>query len=667
MKTPARTFYGDLETFATTDLKKAGPFRYAEDPELEILLFPYAVDNGPVQVWEPGIEPMPAELRSCFEDPHTTFVFHNSQFDRTVLDALGYHVPLRRWRDSMVLAYTCGLPGGMEDLGRALGLPEEQAKLKEGKALIQRFCKPAPKNHKAYRYDRTTHPEEWQRFREYATRDVEVMRWIWNALPHWVYQGEELELWFLDQEINERGLPVDPVGVEAAVATASATVKRLDYELEQLTGGAVENGTRVEALRSWISEQGWFLGDMKEATVTWALAGRHPNGPPPPHVHRALEIRQQVAKTSAAKYKTLVRAASSDNRMRGVLQFYGAFRTGRWAGRRFQPQNLPRPSIKQTVAGMESMIRGTTDLLYAESPMEVVSSCIRAAIKPPDGYKLAVGDLANIEGRVLAWLAGESWKIRAFEAYDRGTGPDLYKVAYGNAFGLKPENVDDDQRQIGKVMELALGYQGAVGAFHSMAGNYGVELPDERVVELVKAWRNIHPTIKGFWYKTEEAAIAAVTRPGQVFKAGRALWKCVEHNGYRWLLAKLPSGRFLCYFDPDVRTVEMDYGDKPRLSYMGFHTYTHKWKRLDTYGGKLVENLTQATARDVLAHGLRLAELSSLNPIGHVHDEIIAEVPEAMEGAAERLEAVLCELPPWAGGLPLAAEAKTQQRYAKAA
>lgn len=659
--------FGDTETFATLDLKAAGPYRYTEDPALEILLFPYAIDDGPVRLWEPGIEPMPADLRSHLEDPNTLRIFHNVMFDRQVLAAKDLGAPIERYRDTMVLAYMAGLPGNMEDLGTALGFSEEEAKLKEGNKLIQRFCKPAPKNHKAARYDRTTHPEEWERFREYAKRDVETMRRIWHLLPNWNYNGRELELWYLDQRINDRGLPIDPAAVEAAIALAEETVASLDEEMKDLTGGAVGSAREVAALHEWLSGQGYPLHDMKAGTVEWALDGKAPWGDPPAHVRRALSLRQQVSKTSAAKYRTLVRAASSDNRMRGVLQFYGAFRTGRWAGRRFQPQNLPRPTIPDTISGMEAMLNGTVDVLYAESPMEVVSSCIRAAIAAPSMWQLVPGDLSNIEGRVLAWLAHETWKLRAFRDFDRGVGPDLYKVAYSNAFGVPVADVTKANRQIGKVMELALGYQGAVGAFNSMADNYGVDLPDETVVELVKAWRQLHPAIKGFWYETEDAAIRAVNEPGREVRCRRVLWKCTTHNGYSWLLARLPSGRVLCYFEPRVRTVSTDYGEKPQLSYMGYHTYTHKWTRVPTYGGKLVENLTQATARDILAEGMPRIEAAGYPIIGTVHDEVIAEAPASDPGAASEIERLMAVNPSWAEGLPLAVEAETQARYAKSA
>jgi DNA polymerase len=371
---------------------------------------------------------------------------------------------------------------------------------------------------------------------------------------------------------------------------------------------------------------------------------------------------------SVAKSEALLRGMSADGRARGLLQFHAAG-TGRWAGRRFQPQNLKRPQIEDTDTAISILMAGDADLveaLYGE-PLSVVGDCIRGMVAAPPGKKIVAADYANIEGRVLAWLAGESWKLDAFRAYDAGTGPDLYKVAYGRAFGIAPKDVSKPQRQIGKVMELALGYQGGVGAFQTMAVNYGVRLPDEEVEGLRDGWRSAHSAIKAFWWDLERAAIEAVENPGMTTAVRDIRFKVAGS----FLFMRLPSGRFLAYAYPEIQPKTMPWKDdrgepvvKESLSYMGVNSYTRKWERCFAYGGLLAENATQAVARDILADAMPRLEVADYPIILTVHDEIVCEVASGF-GSVEEMVSIMTTLPAWADGCPITAEGWEGARYRK--
>lgn len=407
--------------------------------------------------------------------------------------------------------------------------------------------------------------------------------------------------------------------------------------------------TQAARFTAYLKSIGYETPDLTKGTVAAALKGDLPQ-----HVRELLEIRQQASATSPAKYKVLINGVSSDSRLRGLLQYCGASRTGRWGGRLFQPQNLPRPTLKQDMinAGIDAMKADCEDLLF-DNVSELCSSAVRGALVASPGKKLVVADLSNIEGRVLAWLADEKWKISAFADFDKGIGHDLYKLAYARSFNVPPERVSKDERQIGKVMELALGYQGGLGAFNTMASVYGVNLPDERVQELVVAWRKAQPAIKSFWYSLEGACDGALMDEGKIHKVG--LLSVIFKD--TWLRIKLPSGRWLCY--PNAA---MENG---RIVYDGTNQFTKKWERIETYGGKICENIVQATARDVLASGLLRAEAAGYAVCLHVHDEIIAEVPDTDEYSAEGLSKIMSHNPGWSLGLPLAAAGFECYRYRK--
>lgn len=759
------TTYGDLETFSPTPIT-SGVHRYAE--QAEIMIRALALDDGPILVRDltPGgadwlldgenLTPAPTGYVVAAEAELYTgdgeIYFHNSAFDRTILRHVMPHLcpPLHRWRDTMVQAMAHGLPGKLADLCDALKLPTDQAKDKAGKALIQLFCRPisfrfrkretALESAAQYqaekdaaeaawpgRATRETHPDEWRKFLLYAGRDIEAMRAAHKLMPMWNYRGAELDLWHLDQRINDRGVAIDLELAECAVNAVDAAQIGLRERTQEMTNGEVESATKRDALLLHVlAEYGVDLPDMQKATIERRIADPDiPDG-----LKELLKVRLQASTTSTSKYKTLIKGVSSDNRLRGLLQFCGASRTGRWAGRLFQPQNLPSRGLMpadQVLMGIEALKGGYADLMF-QNVMHLTSSAIRGCLFAPPGRKLVVADLSNIEGRVLAWLAGEQWKIKAFAAYDEGTGHDLYALAYAKSFGVTPESVMEDkkrgggQRQVGKVQELALGYQGGVSAFLTFAATYNIDLEQmadqafraipgnvmgqakimlewhrkkfkrdpasglgltERawlVCESFKiGWRSAHPATVQLWADMEQAMRSAIQNPGNTFTVGMLR---VRKDG-AWMRVVLPSGRAICYpgaalvpaskrkrgADLDaagVKDIEVpDEGGKTVISYMGKDQYSRKWTRLTTYGGKAIENACQAVARDVMAANMPECEAAGYEIVLSVHDELLTETPDSDEWNAEGLAGIMATVPDWAPGMPLAAAGFEAYRYKK--
>lgn len=642
--------YLDLETYNDVDIK-VGTYRYAET--VEITLFAYAIDEAPAKVWDlTDGSPRPNELTLALENCDIVLA-HNAQFDRTMLRQHGMAPALSRWECTMARALAHGLPGGLDKLSDILGLSAEKAKVKDGKALVLFFCKPRPKNSKLRRANRFTHPEEWARFVDYARLDVEALREMDRKLPTWNYKGDELALWRLDQKINDRGISIDLELAHAAVRVRDDEKKRLGDQVEDLTMGFVTSATQRQNAVNWLREFHGVEVDNLTGSYLESLLGE---GNLPEAAIELIEIRLEASLTTPKKYDVLLKGTNTDGRIRGLLQFCGANRTGRWAGRLFQPQNLMRPArfVKKEIDNCIAAIKaGCMELIY-DKPMSVLGSCIRGAMIAAPGKELFVTDLSNIEGRMLAWLAGEDWKVEAFRQFDKGIGFDLYLLSYARAFGTPVEEVDDDMRQIGKVMELALGYQGGPGAFNAMAAVYGVELPLDKVIELVKAWRAANPEIKSFWYELDKIVKEAIRTPGKVFKCRRIQ---VARQG-PWLMLVLPSGRRLCYAYPEL-------DDDNTISYMGINQYTRQWERLTTYGGKLVENITQAAARDALAHNMPEIEAQGYEILLTVHDEVITEAEFNQGHSHTHLSRLLSTNPPWAPGLPLASKGWQGPRYKK--
>ena len=685
--------YFDTETYCETDIR-AGTHRYAED--VEIMVWAYAFDNGPVKVWDCTSRTlMPDDLADALDDPEAIFVAHNTHFDYTVLWHTGIRLPIERFRCTMAQALVHGLPGALDKLGDVMGIKDDQKKIKDGRALIQLFCKPRPKNMKLRRATRETHPAEWQRFLDYAANDIEAMRAIHKKLPKWNYRegGHELALWHLDQKINGRGVLIDLDLARAAIESSDRVKAQLAEATSDMTFGEVGAATQRDALMKHILEgYGVALVDLRTSTVETVLDNKDLDLPPV--ARELLENRLAASRTSTSKYQALIKATSSDGRLRGTLQFCGASRTGRWAGRIFQPQNLarvPKYLKKQYDDAVDTIKVGSVEIFY-DNPMEVLGACVRGALIAPAGKKFCVSDLSNIESRALAWEAGETWKLNAFREFDAGRGADLYKLAYAKSFGVPVEKVDDgDQRQIGKVQELALGFAGGVGAFLTFAAAYGIDLedmaqkawasiPKEIIREATRAWdwavdqdrtyglpkeayivcdsfkrlwRYAHPETVAWWREVEDAAKQAVLQDGVAFEA-----RCVKFIKTKaWLRMVLPSGRSLCYPSPQL--------DEGGLSYMGVNQFNRRWSRIKTYAGKLVENATQAIARDVLAANMPRMETEGYPILLTIHDEVICETPDTDAFSAKDLSRILSHNPKWAPDMPLAAAGFETRRYRK--
>lgn len=690
------TLWLDFETYSEADLKSAATHAYAEHPSTKITVAAWAIDDREPEVVDctlPSADSRLYTLSNYLHAPDVTIVAHNSAFDRTLLRHVwGIDVPPERWRDTMVQAMAHGLPGSLDKLGAILGLPQDQAKDRRGRELIQLFCKPRPVNQKLRRATRETHPKEWAEFLEYAGQDVVAMRAIAQRLPTWNWRGDELALWHLDQRINDRGFRVDADLARAAVAAVGQEQKRLKAETVELTDGLVDSPSRRDQLLAYIlAEHGVELPDMRADTLR--RRAEDPNLPDP--VRLLLNIRLEATKTSTAKYTALLRAMSADGRLRNTLQFCGAQRTGRWAGRVFQPQNLPRPYMDNgdIDLGIDALKGGFAEVVFP-NVMGLTANAVRGCIVAPEGKKLVIADLSNIEGRMLAFLAGERWKLQAFADFDAGRGADLYKVAYGRSFNVDPSDVTKPQRQIGKVMELGLGYEGGVGAFLTFAAVYQMDL--EQLADSVfatasrdalkaagdtlawvkkqrrstyglsdsvyiacetlkAAWREAHANTTALWRAAGDAVRQAVANPGEAFTIGPHLK--ARRDG-TWLRIRLPSGRYLCYLSPEV-------DESGGISYMGIDQYTRQWKRLATYGGKIVENATQAAARDVLAANMPTIDRLGYEIVLTVHDELLTETPDTDEFTADRLAQLMATAPAWAKGLPLAAAGFETRRYRK--
>lgn len=688
----------DLETYSEADLRKVGVYVYAAHPSTEITVFAYAIDDGPVRVWDVTTgDACPADLYAALADRAVRIVAHNSPFDRTVLTACwptwAHLLDASRWHCTMAQAMSHALPGGLEKLGQIFKLPIEQAKVGAGRKLVNLFCKPLPKNSKTRRATRLTHPEQWAEFLHYATQDVTAMRALFDLLPEWNYGADDAQperaLWLLDQQINDRGVCVDTRLAQAAVRAVGRAKKDLDERTVDLTDGAVRSTTQRDVLLQHLVEaRGAKLPDLKADTVERRIRDESL----PAELRELLSIRLQASSTSTAKYEVFLRATGADGRLRGALQFCGAARTARWAGRLVQLHNMPRPSMKpdEIDEGIEALYADAADLVY-DNVMDLASNAIRGCLLPAPGKELVCADLSNIEGRVAAWLAGEAWKLQAFRDFDAGTGPDLYKLAYARAFQVPHETVTKPERQIGKVQELMLGYGGGVGAFITGAMTYGIDLENlarvalptirKDIVEeaegmwdwavrkrrtlglprhifvtcdgLKRLWREANPAIVTYWGALMNAVASAVNSPGCGFAAGPIT---IRRDG-NWLRCILPSGRSVCYASPRVSD------DGREFTYLGVSPYTHQWTRVSSYGGKLLENCDQAMSRDVLASSMQPAEDAGYDICLTVHDELVSEA-EIGRGHADLCK-IMATPPPWAPGLPLAAAGFTAFRYGK--
>ena len=656
----------DFETRSTLDLPKVGIHNYATHPTTDAWCMAWALGDLAPKVLGTGL--LAKSVREHVEAGRLV-VAHNAQFEYMVWNSI--MVPRYGWpelklsqlRCTMAQAYSMSLPGALDNLAVALGLPYR--KDNEGYRLMLQMCRPrsvADDGAITWWDD----PEKIARLHAYCLQDVVVER---EAEKHMVCLSEaEQKLWVLDQQINMRGIHFDRPAVTAAKAMADSEKARLDKEMQKLTSNYVGTCNSHAALCEWIQLHGVKIDGVAKPEVLDALSGELPAS-----VRAALLLRQEAAKSSTAKLKSMLTAASPDDRIRFMLQYHGAG-TGRWSGRRVQLHNMPRPILEQAdidacIPLIENGCRDEIDMLYG-TPLNVIASCLRGMLDAAPGKDLMAADFANIEGRVLAWLAGEEWKLQAFRDYDAGTGPDIYKLTYVRSFNVPVESVTKDDRQVGKVEELAFGFQGWVGACQTMAKTLNVTVDDNDAEQWAKAWRAAHPRIRAYWGELESAAMDTV-RTGATCVVGPVGRQCAFRRVGEFLWLRLPSGRVLCYPYPEVilKTRVFDDGGtstKEAVTYVGEDSVTHKWGPVDCYGGKWAENITQAVARDILAEAMTRVTEMGASIVLHVHDEIVIEIAETnYPGQLKEFEHAVAESPTWAVGLPIAAAGWRGKRYRK--
>lgn len=722
----------DTETFSPVDLKKCGAYAYSEHPETEIMICSYAFDDDNVQVWDAtNGSKMPEDLhrglRRCARGKTKLVMQNGLLFDRLLIrECWGVDIPPSNIIDTMICAFRHALPGSLEALCEVLQIDEADAKDKRGKALIQRFCKPTPKNYKIRRYTAETHPQEWKEFISYAKSDISAMREVYYALPNWGNTEFEDTMIAVDIAINDRGFHVDTALANSAIAAVKQHKIELQAEAAEKYGAGLTGAAFLPTLRDLAPAHD--VPNAQKSTLNDLLA----NDDLPDEARTLIEMRLGASSTASTKYNPLLLGLSADGRRRGCLQYGGAKRTLRWAGRGFQPQNLARGYFagEELERGINMLLKGRAHWTFDVS--KLTASTVRGCITPIEGNKLIVADYSNVEGRGLAWASGEEAALDTFRA-----GLDIYCVTAGKMFGLEPDYIKanrKDLRQIGKACELGLGYGGGVAAFLTFAKNLGLDLyamaetmkgtfPDHiwsaairgyeyaRIQEknkkgfkgqkaerpsydlpknvwltcdsIKRMWRESHPKTCQFWKDLEESTMSAIHNPGKSYWAGAA----VREDGKRaikitrtktrdgdpgwWLKVELPSGRVLSYPGIGVsveKQVDEDRGKenyRERIRYMGENQTTRQWTKLYTYGGKLAENITQALCRDLLAVALVEVDAAGWPIVLHVHDEIVTEVPNTPEYTVDKLSELMCKLPSWAEGFPLAAEGDELMRYAK--
>ena len=638
----------DIESFSDVDLIKCGVYAYADSPAFEILLFAWSFDGGETQIIDLAQgEKLPAEVEEAIFDVSVTKTAYNANFERTCLSKhFGRYIPPESWHCSAVQAAMLALPRSLEDVGRVLGLDEQ--KMKEGKELIRYFCipcKPTKANGGRMRNLPCHAPEKWELFKTYCKRDVDVEKSIRRKLHNFPIPESEMELYRLDQRINDRGVLVDMGLVEQAIACERLHKEVVTKRAYELTG--LENPNSVAQLKGWLGDMGMEAESLSKKAVAEMIA--ETDG----EVEELLRLRLLMAKTSVKKYEAMERSVCSDGRVHGLLQFYGANRTGRFAGRLVQIQNLPQNHIPDLELARELVKQGRFEdikLLYDSTP-NVLSELIRTAFIPKPGCRFVVADFSAIEARVMGWLSGEEWVLDVF----RGDGK-LYEMTASRMFGIPMAEIGkgSPERAKGKVASLACQYGGSTGALVSM-GALDMGLTEDELPPLVAAWRKANPHMVQFWWDVDAAAIKAVTEK-QRTKVGRIIFE--YKSGI--LFITLPSGRKLSYVKP--RMAVNRFG-RDGLTYEGI-SENKKWSRIETYGPKLVENIVQGTARDLLAEAMLRVEKKGYPIVMHCHDEIIAEVPEGT-GSVDEMCEIMAVQPEWAEGLPLRADGYSCSFYQK--
>lgn len=645
----------DIETYSSVDLKSSGVYAYAASPDFEILLLAYACNNEPVKIIDiAGGEKVPDMVLAALTNPLIIKTAYNANFERTCLAAyFKMQMPPEQWRCTAIHAAILGMPPTLGAVAQVLGFPEDKQKMGIGSSLIRYFCipcKPTKTNGERTRNLPQHDPEKWKTFKDYCIRDVEVERAIREKLSRFPVPANEQALWELDQKINDRGIRVDRELVKKAIICDKQYTERLMDEAITLTG--LDNPKSVAQLKDWLYEaEGEEIESLDKKSIPKLLDKTESET-----TKRVLVLRQEMSKTSVKKYSAMLHSIGTDDRIRGLLQFYGANRTGRWAGRLVQVQNLPQNKLPDLALARQLVKKGefdTLEILFG-SPAFVLSQLVRTAFIPDTGHRFIVADFSAIEARVIAWLAGEKWRMDVFNTHGK-----IYEASAAQMFHVPVESVTKGNplRQKGKIAELALGYQGGKGALITM-GALDMGLSEDELPDLVAAWRDANPNIVKLWYLFEEAAIRAVRGKTTV-----PLQLGVEfsyENGI--LFMRLPSGRRLAYIRPRLEMNEK-FG-KEGLTYEGVDQTTKNWGRLNTYGGKLVENCVQAIARDCLAVAMQRLDEARYEIVMHVHDEVILNVPNG-QSSPEEVAEIMGRPIEWATGLPLRAEAFETEFYKK--
>ena len=642
----------DIETFSDVDLIRCGVYKYADSPNFEMLLFAYAVDDGDVHIIDiAGGEELPEKIIQAIKSDTVVKTAYNAQFERVCLSRYlklpdGEYLNPQSWYCTAVQAAELALPLSLADVGSVLGL--ERQKMTEGKELIKYFCvpcKPTKSNGNCTR-NRPCHDiNKWETFKKYCMRDVDVERQIAYKLKMYPISDEEHRLYVLDQIINDRGVLVDSELAEQAVKLNSIQTAVAVEQAYMITG--LENPNSVTQLKQWLKEKGVEIESLSKKSVK-SLADETDGD-----VSEMLKLRLLMAKTSVKKYEAVIRSVCSDNRVHGMMRFCGANRTGRWSGNILQPQNLPQNHLPDLTLARDIVKDGDfemLDMMFGNVP-NVLSELIRTVLIPKPNHRFIVADFSAIEARVLAWIAGEQWRIDTFK-----NGGDIYCASASKMFKVPVEKhgVNGELRQKGKISELACGYGGSVGALKNM-GAVEMGVQENELQGLINDWRNANPHIVRFWYEVGNAAMKAIKEKTTV-----PLGKLVFAYERGILFIRLPSGRRLSYIKPRIGTNRFG-GDS--ITYMGINS-AKKWDRLETFGGKLTENIVQGTARDLLANALINAANAGYDTVFHVHDEIICEVPNGY-GSVDELCKLMCIKPEWADGLPLNADGFECEYYKK--
>jgi len=647
MEVQMKSIHIDIETFSSADLAKGGVYRYVESPDFEILLFGYSVDDGEVEVVDLACgERIPEEIIEAIKGKDVIKTAHNANFERVCLSRYlgmltGDYLDPSSWRCTMVWSAYMGLPLSLAGVGTVLGL--EKQKLEEGKELIRFFCTPRTptKNNPATRNYPQDAPEKWDLFKKYNVRDVEVETQIQDSLSKFPVPDFVWEEWFIDQQINDRGVELDMVLARNAIDMDTRSKEELKRRMQQIT--ELENPNSVQQMREWLADNGLETESLGKKEVK-AMANEAEG-----EIKEVLTLRQQLAKSSVSKYKAMENAVCADGRVRGCFQFYGANRTGRFAGKIVQLQNLPQNHLADLKGARELVRRGDYEavkMLYDDVP-DTLSQLIRTAFVPKKGSIFLQADFSAIEARVLSWFAGEEWRTEVFVS-----GGDIYCASASQMFKVPVVKGGENGhlRQKGKIAELALGYGGGVGALKAM-GALEMGLAEEELQPLVTAWRNANPNIVKFWWSVDKAAMEAVKKKTTVVFNNLTF---SYQSGF--LFITLPSGRRLAYVKPRIGKNQFD---SDAITYEGVGT-AKKWERQETYGPKLVENIVQATSRDILCYAMK--NLKNERICMHIHDELVIEG----NGSLEEICDIMGQTPSWAEGLVLRADGDTMEFYQKA-